>query len=357
MTVVISIDAMGGDHGLSVTVPASLNFIKQNSDVNLILVGDKDGICQHLGNNLSLYDSRIEIVHTTQVVGMDEQPQIAMRQKKDSSMRVAINLVKDGRASAVVSAGNTGALMAISRYVLRTMEGIDRPAIAKLLPTVNGVDVCMLDLGANVDCAPEHLLQFGIMGAQVMRGITGNDMPSVGLLNIGSEDIKGNDTIKKAAELFKTSGLNFHGNVEGDDINKGVVDVVVCDGFTGNVALKTTEGVVKMIVYFLRQEFTRNWFTKLIALIATPVLKSVKARLDPGKYNGAILIGLNGLVIKSHGSADSEAFYYALEQAHHEAKAGVIGLLEEYLRNHKQQMSEKDESKKELMEFKDLNML
>ena len=356
MTIVISVDAMGGDHGLNITVPASLNFLRQNPDVNLILVGDRDSIYSHLGDELSAFSDRIEVVHATQVVVMDEQPQVAMRQKKDSSMRVAITMVKDGKANAVVSAGNTGALMAISRYVLRTMDGIDRPAIAKLLPTVKG-DVCMLDLGANVDSTPDSLLQFGIMGAQVMRGITGNPSPSVGLLNIGSEDIKGSDVIKKAAELFKKSNLNFYGNVEGDDINKGTVDVVVCDGFTGNVALKTTEGVAKMIVYFLRQEFTRNWFTKIIALIATPVLRNVKAKLDPSKYNGAILIGLNGLVIKSHGGADSEAFYYALEQAYHEVEAGVISLLEDYLRKHQQEMAERDENKKEYIEFKDLNML
>ena len=356
MTIVISVDVMGGDHGLNVTVPACIDFLRQNPDVNLILVGDSDAIYRHIKDQLSLYSDRIEVVHTTQVVNMDEQPQIAMRQKKDSSMRVAINLVKEGKANAVVSAGNTGALMAIARYVLRTMDGIDRPAIAKILPTVKG-EVCMLDLGANVDCSPHHLLQFGVMGSQVMRGITGKISPSVGLLNIGTEDIKGNENIKKAAELFKSSNLNFYGNVEGNDINKGTVDVVVCDGFTGNVALKTTEGVVKMIVFFLRQEFTRNWFTKLIALISYPVLKSLKARLNPNKYNGAILIGLNGVVVKSHGGADSEAFYYALKQAHHEVEAGVISLLEDYLHEHQQSISDRYEHKKEFIEFKDLNML
>jgi glycerol-3-phosphate acyltransferase PlsX len=283
---------------------------------------------------------------------MDEPPQVAMRTKRDSSMRVAINLVKQGKANSAVSAGNTGALMAISRYVLRTMDGIDRPAIAKLMPTVNG-EVCVLDLGANVECSPEHLLQFGIMGAQLMRGVTGKIAPSVGILNIGSEDIKGNETVKKAAELLKTTNLNFYGNVEGDDIFKGVVDVVVTDGFTGNVSLKTTEGVAKMIAFFLKEEFTRNWWSKLIALLSFPVLRRIKQRVDPSKYNGAVLLGLNGLIIKSHGGADIDGFYYALAQAHHEVNAGVIGLLHEYLQQNKQLL----ESEEQLSEFSDLNSL
>lgn len=355
MAIVLSVDVMGGDHGINVTVPACLKFLHDNENVHLILVGDREAIYKQIGSHLSTYSDRIDVVHTTQVVEMDEVPQSAMRNKKDSSMRVAINQVKDGKAHAIVSAGNTGALMATSRYVLRTMDGIDRPAIAKILPTITG-EVCMLDLGANIECSPEHLLQFGVMGSQLMSAVTKKHAPSVGILNIGTEEIKGHEDIKKAFELLKQSGLNFYGNVEGDDINKGTVDVIVCDGFTGNVALKTIEGVAKMIGFFLKESFTRNLLSKFIGLIAYPVIKRVKGKLDPRKYNGAVLLGLNGLVIKSHGGADDIAFYYALEQAYSEVNAGVIPLLEEYLRTHKH-ILQKEESKKELREFKDLSML
>ena len=352
MAIILAVDAMGGDHGVNITVPSCLRFLDETVDVNVVLVGDRDAIYKQIGDKLSQYSDRIDVVHATQVVGMDEAPQSAMRTKRDSSMRLAINLVKEGKANAIVSAGNTGALMAISRYVLRTMDGIDRPAIAKLLPTVKG-EVCMLDLGANIECSPEHLVQFGIMGAQLMRGVTGKTSPSVGILNIGSEDIKGNETVKKAAELLKKTNLNFYGNVEGDDILKSVVDVVVTDGFTGNVSLKTTEGVAKMIVFFLKEEFTRSWITKLIALISYPVLKRLKLRLNPSKYNGDVLLSLNGLVIKCHGGADIDGFYYALVQAHHEVDAGVIGLLQDYL----QQNKHLDEDVDELIEFNDLKSL
>lgn len=352
MAIVLAVDAMGGDHGVHITVPACLRFLSETSDVNIILVGDSDTIYKQLGDKLSVYADRIDVIHSTQVVGMDEAPQSAMRSKRDSSMRLAINSIKEGKSDAVVSAGNTGALMAIARYVLRTMDGIDRPAIAKLMPTING-EVCMLDLGANVECAPEHYLQFGVMGAQLMRGVTGKQSPSVGVLNIGSEEIKGNETVKKASELLRQTNLNFYGNVEGDDIFKGIVDVVVTDGFTGNISLKTTEGVAKMIASFLKEEFTRNWLTKLIALMSYPVLKKLKQRVDPRKYNGAVLLGLNGLVVKSHGGADSDGFYYALLQAYHEVQAGVIGLLRDYLANNQQML----ESNEELLEFNDLKSL
>jgi glycerol-3-phosphate acyltransferase PlsX len=354
MAIVISVDMMGGDHGVNVTVPACLKFLKDNPEVKLLLVGDRDTIYKHIGDSLSKFSDRLEVIHASQVVGMDEAPQLAMRNKKDSSMRISINQIKDGRAHAIVSAGNTGALMAISRYVLRTMKGIDRPAIAKLMPTIKG-DVCVLDLGANVESSPEHLLQFGIMGAQLMRAVTNKPNPSVGILNIGTEDIKGHEGIKKASELLKKSSLNFYGNVEGDDINKGTVDVVVCDGFTGNVALKTIEGVAKMIAFFLKQEFTSSIMSKIMALAAYPVLQKVKARLDPRKYNGAVLLGLNGLVIKSHGGADEIGFYYALEQAYHEVNAGVISLLEEFLSKNQELLDEKEVHS--LAEFKELNML
>lgn len=355
MAVVLSVDAMGGDHGVNVTIPACIRFLKEHLDVSLILVGDRDTIYKHIGENLSLYSDRIDVVHTTEVVDMDELPQVAMRNKKDSSMRVSINLIKQGKAGAVVSAGNTGALMAIARYILRTMDGIERPAIAKILPTIKG-DVCVLDLGANLESSPEHLLQFGIMGAQLMKAVTGKVAPSVGILNIGSEDIKGHEGIKQASVLLKKSGLNFYGNVEGDDINKGTVDVIVCDGFTGNVALKTIEGVAKMIAFIIRKEFNRSLLSKLMALVAMPVLNRVKATLDHRKYNGAVLLGLNGLVIKSHGGADVVGFYYALKQAYHEVNAGVITMLENYLSKHKE-ILDREEPKKELIEFTDLNML
>ncbi|MDQ5920298.1 MAG: phosphate acyltransferase [Pseudomonadota bacterium] len=356
MAIVLAVDIMSGDHGVNVTVPACVAFLQKNPDVKLILIGDRDTIYKYIGNSLSKYSDRLEVVHSTQVVDMDEAPQLAMRNKKDSSMRIAINQVKDGKAHAIISAGNTGALMAIARYVLRTMKGIDRPAIAKLLPTIKG-EVCVLDLGANVESSPEHLLQFGIMGTQLMKAVTHKPSPSVGILNIGSEEIKGHEGIKKATELFKKSNLNFYGNVEGDDINKGTVDVVVCDGFTGNVALKTIEGVAKMISFFLKEEFTNSTLSKLMAVISYPVLNRVKQRLDPRKYNGAVLLGLNGLVIKSHGGADEIAFYYALEQAYHEVNAGVLNLLEGFLNQHKELLDDKDDSKKELAEFKYLNML
>jgi glycerol-3-phosphate acyltransferase PlsX len=254
---------------------------------------------------------------------MDEPPAQAMRYKKDSSMRVAVNLVKSGAAHACVSAGNTGALMAISRFVLKTLPGIDRPAIATVLPNMKGGYTTVLDLGANVDCTPEQLMQFGVMGAMLVAAMEHSERPSVGLLNIGVEDIKGNETVKRAADLLRTSGLNFHGNVEGDDIYKGTTDVVVCDGFVGNALLKASEGVATMIVGFLRQEFKRNPWNMLTAMMAKPVRNALRERMDPAKYNGASLLGLRGIVIKSHGSADARAFGYALERAVDEVRNDV----------------------------------
>ncbi|MCX8515021.1 MAG: phosphate acyltransferase PlsX [Burkholderiales bacterium] len=331
MSIVLSVDAMGGDHGVKVIIPACLKFLKDHKEIKLVLVGDKDLITKHLKIHKKNYAKRIEIIHSTQVVEMDEAPQVAMRNKKDSSMRVAIEQVKLAKAHAVVSAGNTGALMAIARYVLRTMQGIDRPAIAKLLPTING-EVCVLDLGANVKSTPQQLLQFGIMGAQLMKAVTHKKNPTVGILNVGTEEIKGHEDVKIASDLLRKSSLNFYGNVEGDDITKGTVDVVVCDGFTGNVALKTIEGVAKMISLILKQAFNKSFISKIMAIIVFPILNKVKHRLDPRKYNGAVLLGLNGLVIKSHGGADEIAFYYALEQALHEVDGKVIELLENFLR-------------------------
>ncbi|MBA4709157.1 phosphate acyltransferase PlsX [Aquitalea aquatica] len=324
MTITVAVDAMGGDVGLKVTVPASIQFLQDHPNANLILVGDQAAIEAELSRHQGVARSRVHIRHATQVVGMDESPQLALKNKKDSSMRVAINLVKEGEAQAAVSAGNTGALMATARFVLKTIPGIERPAIAKMMPSVKG-STCMLDLGANVDCTSEQLLQFGIMGSELVSSITGNANPRVGLLNIGSEDIKGNDSVKRAGEYLRQSELNFIGNVEGNDVYKGTVDVVVCDGFTGNVALKSAEGLAHMIAYFLRQEFTRNWWTRLCALAAMPVLKHFRNRVDPRRYNGASLLGLRGIVVKSHGGTDAVGFRFALEQACEEAGSDVIG--------------------------------
>jgi len=316
---------MGGDIGLKVTVPASLRYLKEHPDVRFILVGDSAAIEAELLAHQSALCDRIQICHATQVVDMDESPQLALKNKKDSSMRVAINLVKDGQAQAAVSAGNTGALMATARFVLKTIPGIDRPAIAKMLPSVKGRDTCMLDLGANVDCTPMQLLQFGIMGSELVTCLSGIANPTVGLLNIGSEDIKGNDSVKRASLLLRDSELNFYGNVEGDDVYSGTVDVVVCDGFTGNVALKTSEGVAHMVMAFMRQEFSRTWWTKVCAIVAMPVLKRFRNSLDPRRYNGATFLGLRGTVVKSHGGTDILGFGFALQQACDEARANVIG--------------------------------
>ena len=315
---------MGGDHGPHVIVAAALEFRREHADVEIVLVGLSDAIEAELAAHGASPGMGLRVRHATQTVAMDEPPAQAMRYKKDSSMRVAVNLVKSGEAQACVSAGNTGALMAISRFVLKTLPAIDRPAIANGVPNQLGGYTYVLDLGANVDCTPEQLMQFGVMGAMLVAAIEHKERPSVGLLNIGVEDIKGNDSVKQAAELLRASGLNFHGNVEADDIYKGTVDVVVCDGFVGNSVLKASEGVAKMIVAFLRQEFSRNPWRKLSALIAMPVLKALRARMDPGNYNGACLLGLKGIVIKSHGSADVHAFGQALKRAAEAVRSDVV---------------------------------
>ncbi|MDN3579154.1 phosphate acyltransferase PlsX [Chitinimonas viridis] len=333
MEITVSIDAMGGDHGVHVTVPAALKFLKAHPDVNVVLVGLQDAIEAELKARHATVGPRLRIHHASEVVAMDEPPQLALKNKKDSSMRVSINLVKSGEAHACVSAGNTGALMATARFVLKTLAGIDRPAIAKMLPTMHGTS-CVLDLGANVDCTPEQLYQFGVMGAALSSALNHQDRPTVGLLNIGSEDIKGNEVVKEAAELLKASSLNFRGNVEGNDIYKGTVDVVVCDGFTGNVALKASEGLAKMLTEILKDEFSRSWWRKLIALVAMPVLLSFRHRMDTRRFNGASLLGLRGIVVKSHGGADRLGFYYALEQALEEARSGVLHKITETMADH-----------------------
>src|SRR3954470_24487968 len=310
---------MGGDHGPHVTVPAALDVQARLTGVELVLVGKKEMIQPHLGAGAA----RLRIHDAAEVVAMDEPPVQALRYKKHSSMREAVNLVKSGGAQACVSAGNTGALMAISRFVLKTLPGIDRPAIATVLPNMKGGYTYVLDLGANVDCTAEQLMQFGVMGAMLVAAVEHKDRPTVGLLNIGVEDIKGNETVKQAAELLRTSGLNFHGNVEGDDIYKGTTDVVVCDGFVGNSVLKASEGVAKMLLSFLKTEFTRNPWRMFVAWLASPVRNALKARIDPGRYNGASLLGLKGIVIKSHGGADVAAFGNALERAFEEVRDDV----------------------------------
>ena len=319
----IAIDAMGGDYGIKVTIPASIQILQRFPEINIILVGNAVGIKKSLAKLKKSNHPRLSVLNATESVEMDESPQSALKNKKNSSMRLAINLVKSNEASACVSAGNTGALMATARFVLKMLPGIERPAIASNLPNRNSV-TCMLDLGANTDSTPEQLLQFAVMGAMLTSTLTNKKNPSIGLLNIGSEDNKGNEVVKKTFDLLKESHLNFYGNVEGDDIFKGTTDVVVCDGFVGNVALKTTEGVIKMFGNFLTAEYKKNWFTKIIALISLSLLKAFKRRLDPRRYNGASFLGLNGIVIKSHGGADILAFKTAIITAIEESENKVI---------------------------------
>ena len=318
----VAVDVMGGDHGPSVTLPACKVFLDTHADAELLLVGVTDAL--HPAADWA----RCTLVTATEVVAMHDPVEVALRKKRDSSMRVAIQQLKaeDGaapRADVCVSAGNTGALMALARYLLKTMEGIDRPAIASVLPNRHDSFTTMLDLGANVDCTPEHLLQFAVMGSALVSAVEGTEEPSVGLLNIGAEAIKGSEIIKRAGELLRQAHdagqINFHGNVEGNDIFIGTTDIVVCDGFVGNVALKASEGLASMLSAFIRQEFSRNLYAKIVALVALPVLKHFKDRVDPRNYNGAALLGLRGLVFKSHGSADAQAFEQALRRAYEAA--------------------------------------
>ncbi len=312
---------MGGDHGPTVTLPACRAFLDKHPNAELILVGGAAALA-------GARDwSRCTQVVATEVVTMDDSVEVALRKKRDSSMRVAINQLKEG-AHACVSAGNTGALMAVSRYVLKTLDGIDRPAIATVMPNRRDAYTTVLDLGANVDCTPEHLLQFAVLGSALVAAVDGKPDPSVGLLNIGEEAIKGSETIKRAGELLRAARedghINFFGNVEGNDIFKGTVDIVVCDGFVGNVLLKTSEGLASMLSDFIKQEFTRTPLAKLAALVAMPVLQRFKHRMDPRRYNGAALLGLRGLVFKSHGSADAYAFEQALARAYDAARNRLL---------------------------------
>jgi glycerol-3-phosphate acyltransferase PlsX len=327
----LSVDCMGGDHGPSVTLPACKAFLDRHPDARLILVGTEEAL------RAARSWQRTTCVVATEVVTMDDPVEVALRKKRDSSMRVAISQVKPSEegaraADACVSAGNTGALMAVARYVLKTLDGIDRPAIATVMPHRRGGFTTVLDLGANVDCSAEHLLQFALMGSALVAAVEGREDPSVGLLNIGEEAIKGSETIKAAAELLRQAAaqgrIRFHGNVEGNDIFKGTTDIVVCDGFVGNVLLKTSEGLASMMGEFIRQEFTRGWTDRLAALVAMPVLRRFKQRVDHRRYNGAALLGLRGLVFKSHGSADAFAFENALDRAYDAARNRLLERVE-----------------------------
>ena len=313
---------MGGDHGPQVVIPAAISTLQRHPDVELILVGDESIVAAELAKHKHADMQRLKIHHASQIVGMDEPPSSALRGKKDSSMRVAINLVKDGQAAACVSAGNTGALMATARFVLKTLPGIERPAIVTALPTMRG-HTYVLDLGANVDSSAEHLVQFAVMGSVLAKLVDGKANPSVGLLNVGAEEIKGNERVKEAARLLAKTDLNYHGFVEGDGLYHGDVDVLVCDGFVGNVALKASEGVAHMIRHYLHEAFNRNILTKIAGIFAYPVLKMFSKELDPRAFNGANLIGLQGIVIKSHGGADAFAFASAINIAVLEARKDV----------------------------------
>jgi glycerol-3-phosphate acyltransferase PlsX len=329
--VTIALDAMGGDHGLSVVAPAALAYLERDPDADLILVGREEALRAQVPTDT--LGQRLQLRNAIQEVAMDELPSKALRNKKDSSMRVAIDLVKDGTADACVSAGNTGALMATARFVLKTLPFVDRPAIITAIPSLHG-RTHVLDLGANVDCSATHLFEFAVMGSELVCAVDGIARPTVGLLNIGQEEIKGNEQVKGAHELLAASSLNYVGYVEGDDIYLKDLDVVVCDGFVGNVALKTSEGVAKMVGQRLREGFMRTLFARLAGLAARPVLRQFRRDFDPRRYNGASLLGLRGIVIKSHGGADSLAFRNAIAIAKKEVYADVPRRIGEQVSSH-----------------------
>jgi glycerol-3-phosphate acyltransferase PlsX len=328
MTIKISIDCMGGDHGPSVTIPAALSFLKREPEAELILVGMQEVIQSELKKSKASEHPRISVVNASEVVTMDDPVEVALRRKKDSSMRVAIDLVKQNGAHVCVSAGNTGALMAVSRYLLKTIPGVDRPAICTLIPNQTDKPTYMLDLGANVDCEPQHLQQFALMGSALVGAAEGRSKPTVGLLNIGEEDIKGNDVVKRTAALLREDHqrgvINFYGNVEGNDIFEGTTDIVVCDGFVGNVVLKAAEGLGRFFKSTLNSELKNGLLNLLGAILARGAFKSVSRRMTPSRYNGACLLGLRGLVFKSHGSADAYAFEWAIRRAYEAANHDVL---------------------------------
>jgi len=343
LAITIAVDAMGGDHGLTVTVPASIDALNTFSDIHIVLVGQEPLVQTELAKHQ--YDSsRITVQHADQIVEMDDLPSKALRNKRQSSMRIALNLVKDDEAQACVSAGNTGALMAVAKFVLKTIPGIDRPAICTSMPTMKG-HVHVLDLGANVGCSGENLMQFALMGSVLTQAVDDNPKPRVGLLNIGEEEIKGHQRIKDAHKLLNDTSINYIGYVEGDDIFKGNTDVVACDGFDGNIALKASEGVAKMISFYLKEAFTKNLLTKFVAVLAYPVLKSFKSKVDPRKYNGASLLGLRKIVIKSHGGADQFSFSNAIAEARLEVIKNVPELISAEVSALLQQQSDDSESK------------
>ncbi len=332
MTVRISIDCMGGDHGPSVTVPAAVSFANREPGVTLLLVGREAAVRAELARHGAAGHPRLEVVNATEVVEMDDPLEVALRRKKDSSMRVAISLVKDGSAQACVSAGNTGALMAVSRYLLKTLAGVDRPAICTILPNQKDGPTYVLDLGANVDCEPSHLHQFALMGSALVAAVEGHPRPTVGLLNVGEEDIKGNELVKQTAVLLRADHarglINFYGNVEGNDIFEGTTDIVVCDGFVGNVTLKAAEGLGRLIKGVLTSELRKGWLNMLGALIASRALKRISQRLNPSRYNGASLLGLRGLVFKSHGGENAYGFEWAIRRAYEAARHDVLSRIE-----------------------------
>jgi len=332
MTIKVSIDASGGDFGFPVTVEAGIKALGIYQDLHLYFVGDEKSIQKELNKNSihSTFSDRIFITHASEVIDMSDSPSTALRHKKDSSMRVAINLIENGTVDACVSAGNTGALMAIARFILKTIEGVDRPAIMGSIPTVNG-HIHVLDLGANVDSKPETLLQFAIMGSIVVQNTENIPNPSIGLLNVGVEEMKGHNKIQGTAELLKDSSLNYSGFVEGDDIFQGVVDVVVCDGFEGNIALKASEGVANMFSHLIKESFNKNLLTQLIAIFAKPVMSNFKSKVNPGQYNGASLLGLKGVVVKSHGNADVDSYFQAIKEAYLEAHAKITNKISKQL--------------------------
>jgi phosphate acyltransferase len=330
-TVTVSVDAMGGDHGLSIVIPACISAVKKNKNLNLLLVGDEQQITEHLLQKGMLGHAQLSLIHASEVVAMDELPSHALRKKKNSSMRVAINLVKEGHAEACVSAGNTGALMGTARFVLKTMSGIDKPAIIAEVPTkYNRTRV--IDLGANVDSSAEHLFQFAVMGSALIKALDHKDSPKIAVLNVGVEEIKGNEQVKRTAQILSECDvMNYVGYVEGDHFYSGDVDLIVCDGFVGNVALKASEGIAKLMLAVLKESFMRAWWTRIIGLIARPVLAHLKKRMDPARYNGATILGLNGIVVKSHGGATELAFEVAIEQAFLQVENRVVDLVREQM--------------------------
>ena len=330
-TVTIAIDAMGGDHGLSVVIPACVRAVRKNPKLFLLLVGDREQIAQHLKKQGISRHNQCAIVHATEVVAMDDLPSHALRNKKNSSMRVAINLVKEGRAQACVSAGNTGALMATARFVLKTLPGIDRPAIITALPTKKG-RTRVIDLGANVDSCAEHLFQFAVMGSALIQALDKIEKPKIAVLNIGVEEIKGNDQVKRTAHMLAECNLmNYVGYVEGDQFYSGEVDLIVCDGFVGNVALKASEGIAELIFMVIKESFMQNWWSKCVGFMARPILMHLKNRMDPSRYNGASLLGLNGIVVKSHGGASALSFQFAVEQAVLQVESNVVDLVRDQI--------------------------